>query len=141
MATDRALRAAARRLAAQVFIRLGRAGGGRTRGTRRLGPNHRGEGDLDLERTLDRWPGRGPLAREDLVTRSWVAHRRAVCLVVDASGSMSGPGVAMAAVAAAAVVLAADDQLAPGRDLLQRRRRGCCRIRAAAGRPRTWSAT
>jgi len=114
VATDRALRAAARRLAAQVFIRLGRAGGGRTRGTRRLGPNHRGEGDLDLERTLGQWPGRGPLAREDLVTRSWVAHRRAVCLVVDASGSMSGPGVAMAAVAAAAVVLAAGAQLAPG---------------------------
>jgi gas vesicle protein GvpN len=113
-ATDRALRAAARRLAAQVFIRLGRAGGGRTRGTRRLGPNHRGEGDLDLERTLGQWPGRGPLAREDLVTRSWVAHRRAVCLVVDASGSMSGSGVAMAAVAAAAVVLAAGAQLAPG---------------------------
>ena len=114
VASDRALRAAARRLAAQVFIRLGRAGGGRTRGTRRLGSNHRGEGDLDLERTLGRWPGRGPLAREDLVTRSWVAHRRAVCLVVDASGSMSGPGVAMAAVAAAAVVLAAGAQLAPG---------------------------
>src|SRR5581483_10963411 len=113
VATDRALRVAARRLAAQVFIRLGRAGG-RTRGTRRLGPNHRGEGDLDLDRTLGQWPGRGPLAREDLVTRSWVAHRRAVCLVVDASGSMSGPGVAMAAVAAAAVVLAAGAQLAPG---------------------------
>ena len=114
VATDRALRAAARRLAAQVFIRLGRAGGHRSRGTRRLGPNHRGEGDLDLERTLDQWPGRGPLAREDLVTRSWVAHSRAVCLVVDASGSMSGPGVAMAAVAAAAVVLAAGRQAAPG---------------------------
>ena len=114
VATDRALRAAARRLAAQVFIRLGRAGGHRSRGTRRLGPNHRGEGDLDLERTLDQWPGRGPLAREDLVTRSWVAHSRAVCLVVDSSGSMSGPGVAMAAVAAAAVVLAAGSQPAPG---------------------------
>jgi gas vesicle protein GvpN len=113
VATDRALRAAARRLAARVFIRLGRAGGSPARGTRRLGPNRRGEGDLDLERTLDRWPGRGPLAREDLVTRSWAAHRRAVCLVVDASGSMAGPGVAMAAVAASAVVLAADGQLAP----------------------------
>ncbi|HEV2243254.1 MAG TPA: VWA domain-containing protein, partial [Streptosporangiaceae bacterium] len=72
-----------------------------------------GEGDLDLEATLDQWPGRGAPAREDLVTRSWTARRRAVCLVVDSSGSMSGLGVAMAAVAAAAVVLAAD-RLAPG---------------------------
>ena len=113
VATDRELRAAARRLAAQVFIRLGQAGRARSRGIRRLEPSRRGEGDLDLERTLERWPGRGPLAREDLVTRAWAARRRAVCLVVDASGSMAGPGVAMAAVAAAAVVLAGSDRLAP----------------------------
>jgi gas vesicle protein GvpN len=113
VATDRELRAAARRLAAQVFIRLGQAGRARARGVRRLEPSRRGEGDLDLERTLDRWPGRGPLGGEDLVTRSWAARSRAVCLLVDASGSMSGPGVAMAAVAAAAVVLA-DDRIAPG---------------------------
>jgi magnesium chelatase subunit D len=112
-ATDRELRAAARRLAARVFIRLGRASGAPARGTRRLEPRRDGEGDLDLERTLARWPGRGPLAGEDLVTRAWAARSRAVCLLVDASGSMSGPGVAMAAVAAAAVVLAAADRLAP----------------------------
>ena len=114
VATDRELGAAARRLAGRIFIRLGRAGGARARGTRRLAPSHRGEGDLDLERTLDLWPGHGPPAREDLVTRSWIASRRAVCLVVDTSGSMCGPGVAMAAVAAAAVVLAAGEWLAPG---------------------------
>ena len=113
VATDRELRATARRLAARVFIRLGQAGRARARGIRRLEPGRRGEGDLDLERTLERWPGRGPLAREDLVTRTWAARSRAVCLVVDASGSMAGPGVAMAAVAAAAVVLAASDRLAP----------------------------
>jgi magnesium chelatase subunit D len=113
VATDRELRATARRLAARVFIRLGQAGAARARGIRRLEPGHRGEGDLDLERTLERWPGRGPLAREDLVTRAWTARSRAVCLAVDASGSMAGPGVAMAAVAAAAVVLAASDRLAP----------------------------
>jgi magnesium chelatase subunit D len=112
-ATDRELRAAARRLAARVFIRLGQAGQVRARGTRRLEPSRRGEGDLDLERTMARWPGRGPLASEDLVTRSWAARSQAVCLAVDASGSMSGPGVAMAAVAAAAVVLAASDRLSP----------------------------
>jgi magnesium chelatase subunit D len=113
VATDRELRAAARRLAAQVFIRLGQAGRARSRGIRRLEPSRRGEGDLDLERTLERWPGHGPLAREDLVTRAWAARCRAVCLAVDASGSMAGPGVAMAAVAAAAVVLAGSDRLAP----------------------------
>jgi magnesium chelatase subunit D len=113
VATDRELRAAARRLAGRIFIRLGRAGGARARGTRLLAASRGGDGDLDLEATLDQWPGRGAPAREDLVTRSWTARRRAVCLVVDSSGSMSGLGVAMAAVAAAAVVLAAD-RLAPG---------------------------
>ena len=113
VATDRDLRAAAQRLAGRIFIRLGRAGGARARGARRLAPSRGGEGDLDLEATLDQWPGHGAPAREDLVTRSWTARRRAVCLVVDSSGSMSGLGVAMAAVAAAAVVLAAD-WLAPG---------------------------
>jgi gas vesicle protein GvpN len=113
-AADRELRAVARRLAARVFLRLGQAGGARARGARRLVPSRRGEGDLDLERTLETWPGRGPLAPGDLVTRAWDARDRAVCLVVDASGSMSGAGVAMAAVAAAAIVLAADGRLAPG---------------------------
>jgi magnesium chelatase subunit D len=113
VATDRELRAAARRLAGRIFIRLGRAGGARARGARRLAASRGGEGDLDLEATLDRWPGHGAPAREDLVTRSWTARRRAVCLAVDNSGSMSGLGVAMAAVAAAAVVLATD-WLAPG---------------------------
>jgi magnesium chelatase subunit D len=115
-ATDRELRAAARRLAARVFIRLGRAAAPRARGTRRLEPSRSGEGDLDLERTMARWPGSGPLHSEDLVTRAWAARTRAVSLLVDASGSMAGPGVAMAAVAAAAIVLASDSsghRLAP----------------------------
>jgi MoxR-like ATPase len=112
-ATDRDLRAAARRLAARVFFRLGRAGQKPARGTRRLGAG-RAEGDLDLERTLDRWSGPWPPESGELVTRSWRAHRRAVCLLIDSSGSMSGPAVAIAAVAAASVVLAADGRLTPG---------------------------
>jgi magnesium chelatase subunit D len=111
-ATDKDLRAAARRLAAQVFFRLGRAGPNPARGTRRLGAG-RAEGDLDLELTLDRWSGPWPPATHELVTRSWRAHRRAVCLLIDSSGSMSGAAVAMAAVAAASVVFAADGRLAP----------------------------
>lgn len=108
VATDTQLRAAARRLAGRVFLRLGRVGPARARGTRRLGPSRSFEGDLDLDRTLDAWsPGtsRRPGA-DDIVTRTWTAHRRAVCLVVDISGSMQGLAVALAAVAAAGVVIA-----------------------------------
>jgi MoxR-like ATPase len=111
-ATDKDLRAAARRLAARVFFRLGRTGQKPARGTRRLGAGH-AEGDLDLELTLDRWSGPWPPATHELVTRSWRAHRRALCLLIDSSGSMSGAAVAMAAVAAASVVFAADGRLAP----------------------------
>ncbi|MGQ0574002.1 MAG: AAA family ATPase [Pseudonocardia sp.] len=111
VATDRQLRAAARRLAGRVFIQLGRVGPARSRGTRRLGPSRHLDGDLDLDRTLERWepgPGAGRPGPDDLVTRTWSAHRRAVCLVVDMSGSMHGLAVALAAVAAAGVVVAND---------------------------------
>jgi magnesium chelatase subunit D len=115
VATDEGLRAAARRLAGRVFLRLGRVGPARARGTRRLAPARGAEGDLDLDRTLDAWdPGvaRRPGAA-DVVTRSWTARRRAVALLVDVSGSMQGRAVAMAAVAAAGVVLAEQGSLVP----------------------------
>ncbi|WP_232797158.1 AAA family ATPase [Blastococcus atacamensis] len=111
LATDRELRSAARRLAARVFVQVGRVGAARVRGTRRLAPARGGDGDLDLERTLDRWSGPWPPAPEDVVARRWTGSRRAVCLAVDRSGSMSGLGVAIAAVAAAGVVLAAGERL------------------------------
>jgi magnesium chelatase subunit D len=106
VATDAPLRAAARRLAARVFLRLGRVGPARSRGTRKLGPSRALEGDLDLDRTLDSWDPAASRRPEELVTRTWTAHRRAVCLVVDISGSMQGLAVALAAVAAAGVVVA-----------------------------------
>ena len=112
-ATDQRLREAARRLAARVFFRLARAGQRPARGTRRLVAG-RTDGDLDLDRTLDRWSGPWPPRDADLVTRSWFAHRRALCLLIDSSGSMSGLAVAIAAVAAASVVLASDGRLQPG---------------------------
>ncbi|MGI5128452.1 AAA family ATPase [Pseudonocardia sp. CA-107938] len=108
VATDASLRAAARRLAGRVFLRLGRIGPARSRGTRRLGHTRDLDGDLDLDRTLDGWNpthARRPGA-DDVVTRGWTAHRRAVCLAVDMSGSMEGLAVALAAVAAAGVVVA-----------------------------------
>ncbi|MBO0775703.1 MAG: AAA family ATPase, partial [Actinobacteria bacterium] len=112
-ATDRHLRAAARRLAARVAFRLGSAGRQPARGIRRLAAAT-AEGDLDLERTIDRWSGTWPPGPDGLVTRSWQTHRRALCLLIDTSGSMSGHAVAIAAVAAASVVLAAAGRLSPG---------------------------
>ena len=114
VATDRELRAAARRLAARVFVQVGRMGTTRARGTRRIVATRRPDGDLDLDRTLDRWSGTWPPAAEELVTRGWTGARRSVCRLVDRSGSMEGLAVAMAAVAAAGVVLAADERLQTG---------------------------
>jgi magnesium chelatase subunit D len=113
-ATDPLLRASARQLAARIFIQLGTAGRQPSRGPRRIRSVLRGEGDVDLDRTLDRLGGTWPPPAEDLVTRSWQAHRRSVCLLVDSSGSMSGLSVAMAAVATASVLLAADGRLDTG---------------------------
>jgi magnesium chelatase subunit D len=132
VATDRELRAAARRLAARVFLELGAAGARPSRGPRRLEPGRRADGDLDLDRTLARLPGAWPPGPEDLVTTAWRARPRAVCLLVDTSGSMSGHAVALAAVAAASVVLAADHRLEPavlafGRDVTVLQAQGAAR--------------
>jgi gas vesicle protein GvpN len=113
-ATDQQLSTAARKLAARVFVQFGGVGGRPSSGTRRLGPAAGGEGDLDLDRTLDRLSGSWPPADAELVTRSWRAHRRSLCLLIDVSGSMSGLAVAIAAVATASVVLAADRRFDPG---------------------------
>jgi magnesium chelatase subunit D len=114
LATDQQLSAAARKLAARVFVQLGAVGADRSRGVRRLFPSTRGEGDLDLDHTLDRMSGTWPPAGEELITRSWRAQHRSLCLLIDTSGSMSGLAVAIAAVAAAGVILAADRRLDPG---------------------------
>jgi magnesium chelatase subunit D len=108
-ATDPALRAQARRLAARVFVRSGRLGAGSARGYRRLAAGPAEEGDLDLERTLERAQGR-PRRAEDVVSRRWSAPRRALCLLVDHSGSMRGHAVGLAAMATAAVVLAGGER-------------------------------
>src|SRR5215831_12991925 len=113
-ATDTALRALARQLAARVFIQLGAVGRQPTRGPRRMRSVVRGTGDVDLDATLDRLAGQWPPPADDLVTRSWQAHHRSVCLLVDSSGSMSGLALAMAAIATASVLLAADSRLDAG---------------------------
>ncbi|HUB43236.1 MAG TPA: AAA family ATPase [Streptosporangiaceae bacterium] len=114
-ATDAPLRAIARQLATRVFIQLGAVGRQPRRGSpRRLRSALHGDGDIDLDRTLDRLSGSWPPSADDLVTRSWQAQRRSVCLLVDCSGSMSGHALAMAAVASASVLLAADSRLDTG---------------------------
>jgi magnesium chelatase subunit D len=111
-ATDADLRRRARRLAARVFVRLGRAARPGQRGTRRLVPRAgRPEGDLDLDGTLERAGGRLPRCGDELVLRAWQGPRRALCLLLDHSGSMRGQATAMAATAAAAAVLAAGDRV------------------------------
>jgi magnesium chelatase subunit D len=113
-ATDARLRAAARRLAARVFVRLAAVGQHKSRGVRRIGPGRPGDGDLDLERTITGMAGPWPPRPEEIATRDWRARQRSVCLLVDSSGSMYGLALAVAAIAAAGVILAADSRLDPG---------------------------
>jgi len=109
-ATDPQLRLQARRLAARLFVRAGRLGAGTQRGYRRLSPGRAGgEGDLDLDLTLEAAGGR-PRHADQLIARRWTAPRRALCLLVDHSGSMRGHAVGLAAMAAAAVVLTQSDR-------------------------------
>jgi magnesium chelatase subunit D len=113
-AMDAKLRAVARQLAARIFIQLGATGRQSAHGPRRIRTSARADGDVDLDRTIDRASGTWPPPGDDIVTRSWHAHRRSVCLLVDSSGSMSGLALAMAAVASASVLLAADSRLDTG---------------------------
>jgi magnesium chelatase subunit D len=109
VATDARLRARARQVAAKVFIRLARQGRPARRGLRKLTTVRGVEGDLELDRTLERTGGLRPRSPEDFVVRRWGASQRAICLLVDRSGSMKGEAVAMAGLAAAAVVIAGGD--------------------------------
>jgi MoxR-like ATPase len=110
-ATDRALRAKARALAARLFLQLAKRPGQPRRGVRRLTPvNDPHAGDLDVELTLARNDGLVPMTADDVVTRTWTASERAVCLMIDRSGSMTGAQVATAALAAASVVIAAGER-------------------------------
>jgi Mg-chelatase subunit ChlD len=107
VATDERLRAASRRLAARIIIDRANAGRPRQRGPSRLHavPADRG-GDLDVDRSLDSIArahrARRAPALDELVARDWGRPQLAVCLVVDASGSMSGARLAAAALTAAA---------------------------------------
>jgi MoxR-like ATPase len=110
-ATDVRLRAEARRLAARILLRMAKAGPAPKRGVRRMVRDHDAlAGDLDLDATIDRSDGLAVHTGEGLVTQRWSAAERSICLLVDRSGSMSGKGLATAAMAAASVVMAAGER-------------------------------
>ena len=108
-ATDERLRELARRLAGRVMIDVARTGVARASGVGRLVAVRGGEGDMDLDRSLDAVLGARagrPVPRlDDLTTTRWSRPAVSLCLLVDRSGSMAGERLAAAAVAAAAVRL------------------------------------
>ena len=107
-ATDAQLRAKARKSAARLFLRLAQRGTPPTKGVRRIvRAKDPLDGDLDLDATLSRTDGIRPTQADHLVCTQWGARERAICLLVDRSGSMSGRQVATAAVGAASVIVAA----------------------------------
>jgi Mg-chelatase subunit ChlD len=64
------------------------------------------EGDLDLDASLtaiaDARAARRPVGLDELRARAWARPTLALCLLVDASGSMGGARLAAAALTAAA---------------------------------------
>jgi len=111
-ATDERLRAAARALAGRVVLDRARTGLPRAGGVGRLlrQSAERG-GDLDVDASLDglleaRAARRRPTA-DSLVAVDWGRPELALCLLVDASGSMGGERLAAAALTAAACALRA----------------------------------
>ena len=116
-ATDEALRAQVQALVPRLVLdrartgSQGRAGSGRLR--RR--PAHHG-GDLDVDASLEAIAGaraaRRPTSLDELTAASWQRPDTAVCLLLDRSGSMDGPRLVTAAMAAAACALRARGELA-----------------------------
>lgn len=108
-ATDDALRRLAERLAARVVVDLATRGGARGGGigSLRRVPLDRGDGDVDVDASLDglvaRRRGARPASGDDLFVNAWQRPDTAWCLLVDRSGSMHGQRLATAAVVAAAV--------------------------------------
>jgi Mg-chelatase subunit ChlD len=111
-ATDENLRAAAIRLSASIVLERARAGRPGMRGISRLRPVRGAtDGDLDIDASIEgvsvaRSEAR-PVAAEDLTTVQWAKAPTAFAVVVDRSGSMSGPRLAAAATVAAACALRA----------------------------------
>jgi hypothetical protein len=114
-ATDENLRATAIRLSASIVLERARAGRPSMRGISRLRPVRGAtDGDLDIDASIEgvsaaRSEAR-PVAAEDLTTVQWAKAPTAFAVVVDRSGSMSGPRLAAAATVAAACALRAPQE-------------------------------
>jgi len=124
-ATDPKLREAAKHIAGRLMLDLAGATKQRRRGIGRIVTQpFRGEGDIDIDASVEAFEGRGARRRvkvEELRARSWSKRDTALCLVVDRSGSMGGKPLATSALAAAAVALREPDDysvLAFGRDVI-----------------------
>jgi Mg-chelatase subunit ChlD len=106
-ATDPKLRERARRLAASLLVPAARIEGpSRPGGSSRIGPVPEAGFDLDVDATLERLGEQahvGGFRAEDLRWRGWRRPGRAVILLVDASGSVTGPPLTTAVVTAAAL--------------------------------------
>ena len=114
-ATDENLRAAAIRLSASIVLERARAGRPSMRGISRLRPVRGAtDGDRDIDASVEgvsaaRTEAR-PVVAEDLTTVQWAKAHTAFAVVVDRSGSMSGPRLAAAATVAAACALRAPQE-------------------------------
>lgn len=115
-ATDERLRDLARALAGRVAIDVATGATPRGRGVGRLTrfSAARAEGEIDLDASIDaiveaRASSSGP-SLDRLVVNSWRKPTTSLCLLVDRSGSMLGPRLAAAAVAAAAVLFREDTE-------------------------------
>ena len=115
-AADRRMAALAARLAGRLALDLARAGTTSAGGVGRLetAPADRCSGDIDIDRSLDglleaRAASR-PVGLDELWVQRWQRPATAISLIVDRSGSMGGPRLAAAAVAAAACALRAPQQ-------------------------------
>ena len=103
-ATDPKLREKARRLAVSLLVPAARIPGpSRPGGSARIGPVRDGGVDLDLDATLDRLAEHPELRADDLRWRGWRRPGRAVVLLIDASGSVTGAPLNTAIVTAAAL--------------------------------------
>jgi Mg-chelatase subunit ChlD len=96
---DSRVRAAARDIAARLWIRRLRPDGRGHRGSGTLVsvPYRAGLDDIDLDRTLEVMAERPVLEDEDIIVRERVQTRRSVVLAVDVSGSMRDERVRTAA--------------------------------------------
>jgi len=112
-ALDASVRALARQIASRLMIPRPRKDARSQRGAGTLAsvPYRRGSDEIDLDKTIEMLAERPVPDDEDIIVRERVRTRRALVLVVDASGSMKGERIrtAAAVVGALAGELAHDD--------------------------------